>query len=284
MESGHAVHWGEEAVDLVEPSLPALKARFLVDHVPSTGRALEIGSGNGKILRTLAYHRPGLELHGCDVRDPTKPPDVYAFQRIVGHDLPFDAGSFDVVLVVDVLEHVADPRHLLTEASRVLRPGGRMVAFVPIEGERMSFYELFRRVFGSDTYRVTKEHIQAFTHREARSMIEERFEIRELRYAYHALGQLMDAAFFAATRLERLRNYWWEHNVFYNPHARDVGGRVGALNKLLLGANAVAAVESRLLARTRGGSAGILVDAVVRSGRSNQPARSPPGDHSITPG
>jgi SAM-dependent methyltransferase len=266
MESDQAAHWGDEAVDLGVPSLPALKARFLVDHVPATGLALEIGSGNGKILRTLARYRSGLKLHGCDVREPTTPPDVYAFQRILSRDLPFADQSFDVVLVVDVLEHVADPRHLLAEASRVLRPRGKMVAFVPIEGERVSFYEFFRRVVGRDTYEITKDHIQAFTHQEARSMIEQRFDISELRYAYHALGQLMDATFFAAMRPKRLRNYWWAYNVFYNPEARDIGGGVGVMNKLLVAGNALAAIESKLFARRRGGSAGILVDAVVRDG------------------
>src|SRR5579884_4130658 len=164
--------WGAAVVDLDEPSLPALKARFLVDHTPTRGRVLEIGSGGGKMLRTLARHRPELELHGCDVRLPADPPDVYHFHPIE-RDLPFPDGSLDLVLVVDVLEHVDDPRHLLAEAARVLSPGGRLLAFVPIEGEALSFYELFRRLLGRDTYVVTKEHVQAFTHEQARSLLGE---------------------------------------------------------------------------------------------------------------
>lgn len=45
--------------------------------------------------------------------------------------LPFPDNSFDLVLSHEVLEHVADDRAAATEAVRVLRPGGRLLLFVP---------------------------------------------------------------------------------------------------------------------------------------------------------
>jgi 2-polyprenyl-6-hydroxyphenyl methylase/3-demethylubiquinone-9 3-methyltransferase len=42
----------------------------------------------------------------------------------VGEALPYDAASFDTVVCVDVLEHVADLPKVLSEITRVLRPGG----------------------------------------------------------------------------------------------------------------------------------------------------------------
>jgi ubiquinone/menaquinone biosynthesis C-methylase UbiE len=41
-----------------------------------------------------------------------------------GEGLPFPSGSFDAVTAWDVLEHVQDPRAVLGEIARVLRPGG----------------------------------------------------------------------------------------------------------------------------------------------------------------
>lgn len=256
--------WGAEAVDPREHSLPSLKARFLLAHVPRVGHVLEIGSGEGKILRTLARHHHGLDLHGCDVRTPEMPPDVYRFHRME-KDVPLGDASMDAVVLFDVVEHVPDPRHLLAEAARVLRPEGRLIACVPVEGERFSFYELFRRLLGGDTYAVTKEHIQAFTHQDLRTLIGERFAVAEIRYAYHAMGQLMDASFFAAVRAKRLREFWWKHNVFYHADKRQEDGRRGLMNRLLVAGNAIAWRESTLLARRRETSACVLVKAVVRS-------------------
>jgi 2-polyprenyl-6-hydroxyphenyl methylase/3-demethylubiquinone-9 3-methyltransferase len=42
----------------------------------------------------------------------------------VGEALPYDTASFDAVVCVDVLEHVADLNKVLAEVVRVLRPGG----------------------------------------------------------------------------------------------------------------------------------------------------------------
>jgi SAM-dependent methyltransferase len=44
---------------------------------------------------------------------------------------PFLPGSFDVVLLHEVLEHVDDDRLVVREADRLLAPGGRMVIFAP---------------------------------------------------------------------------------------------------------------------------------------------------------
>jgi 2-polyprenyl-6-hydroxyphenyl methylase / 3-demethylubiquinone-9 3-methyltransferase len=42
----------------------------------------------------------------------------------VGEALPYDSASFDAVVCVDVLEHVADLNKVLAEVARTLRPGG----------------------------------------------------------------------------------------------------------------------------------------------------------------
>jgi SAM-dependent methyltransferase len=266
MNDDITAHWGSAPVNPDEHSLPALKVRFVLRRLPDRGKLLEIGSGDGKILRTIARHKPELELHGCDVR--VVEADCYTYHRMTP-DIDLPDGSMDVVLIVDVLEHVPDARRILAEAARVLRPGGRFMGFIPVEGERVSFYEIFRRVFGQDVYAVTKEHVLAFTHEQVRALLSERFDVDEIRYAYHLLGHFMDAAFFGLARFKRLRKFWWTENVYYNADKKNAGGGVGLLNRLLVLGNAVASAESMALARVRFGSAGVLFSAVARGGAAS---------------
>jgi SAM-dependent methyltransferase len=257
--------WGALAIDPRGRDLPALKVKYLLDHLPNGRSVLEIGSGNGKLLRSMHAQRPELALYGCDVRLPDVPPDVYEFRLIEGA-LPYAPSTFDTVLLFDVLEHVPDPRKTLAEAADVLVAGGTLLAFVPIEGEFLSAYTVFRALLGADTYVETKEHVQSFTHRALRSLVEERFELRDVRYAYHVLGQWMDAGFFAATRLRRLRRFWWNENTYYRPSesAEPSSTGAGVLNALLRAGNAVAWAESTLLSEVRMGSAGVLFAARKR--------------------
>lgn len=100
----------------------------------TTGRdALDLGSDNGVISALL--RRRGGRWTSADLTSRT----VDAIRRMVGErvhllrgsDLPFDDAAFDLVVVVDLLEHVSDDRRLLAEIGRVLRPRGRAVVNVP---------------------------------------------------------------------------------------------------------------------------------------------------------
>ncbi len=59
-------------------------------------------------------------------------PDCVSFRLGDATDMGFlDDGSVDLVVSFETLEHLREPRHLLTEARRVLRPGGRIIVSVP---------------------------------------------------------------------------------------------------------------------------------------------------------
>ncbi len=55
-----------------------------------------------------------------------------------GEHLPFPANTFDTILSHEVLEHVQDDAQSVAEMARVLKPGGRIVIFVP---NRWYFFE-----------------------------------------------------------------------------------------------------------------------------------------------
>jgi len=260
--------WGSEAIDPDGFNLPALKAKYLLDHLPASGDVLEVGSGDGKILRTLAAQRPELRLHGCDIRNWDAPAPRVEFRVMTSRAIPFAAASFDAVLVVDVIEHVDDPAFLIGEIARVLRPTGRFVGFVPIEGEPRSLYALYRSLLGDDLYERTKHHVQAFRHADMERMIGAHFELADVSHAYHVLGHVMDATFFAAAHLPRLGRFWWRENKYYAADAGSKGPLAFALNRMLEVGNVLAYLESRLFAKRRLAAAGMLFDARPKPGRS----------------
>jgi SAM-dependent methyltransferase len=152
---------------------------------------------------------------------------------------------------------------MLSEIARVLRPDGRMLAFVPIEGEPISWFSVFRAVLGKDLYVRTKGHINSFTHDEVERMLGVSFVVDERNYLYHFLGQLMDAALWAATTIGPLRCAFWTHSPYHGESTaarpRSVFGRLVAVS--FRTANAVAWVESRLMRNVRAMSAGVLYAA-----------------------
>ena len=251
--------WGSDAVDPTGFNIPSLKARYLLQHLPESGHVLEVGSGSGKMLRTLVAHRPGLTVYGCDIND-WHPPEGIHF-RLMTTDIPYEDATFDAVIVVDVLEHVPDPDHVVREIARVLKPGGRFVGFVPIEGEKKSLYTLYRALLGDDLYVKTKHHVNAFSYADVAQLLANRFEVKDTSHAYHWLGHAMDATFFAAARLPQLAKFWWQDNTYYAGKQAKQSPLVYGLNRLLELGNAVAYWESRLLAKHRMGLAGLLFEA-----------------------
>lgn len=251
--------WGAAAIDPKARDLPALKLSFLLRHAPTQGRLLELGSGEGKVLRTLRRERPELTLLGCDVRDVPPADAAFEFRRIE-HGIPARDGELDAVVFADVLEHVADPTSTVRELRRALRPGGLLIGFVPLEGEPRSAYAFYRALLGQDLYRHTKEHTQSFTRRDVRTLLSD-FELIEEQHAYHALGQWLDASFFAAARLPRLQRFWWTENRYYQAEPRAQSALPSVLNALITLGNRLAYAESRLLARVPWFSAGLLFAA-----------------------
>jgi SAM-dependent methyltransferase len=67
------------------------------------------------------------------------PNAVYgAYPEVDMQALPFDDGSFDLVVHSDTLEHIPHPLRALSECHRVLRPGGVLCYTVPVIVERLS--------------------------------------------------------------------------------------------------------------------------------------------------
>jgi len=98
---------------------------------PRGKTALEVGSGGGILTEEIA--KMGFTTTGIDPADQsivTASNHARAsgldikYEKGTGENLPYAAGSFDFVFCCDVLEHVQDLPKVISEISRVLKPGG----------------------------------------------------------------------------------------------------------------------------------------------------------------
>jgi ubiquinone/menaquinone biosynthesis C-methylase UbiE len=65
-------------------------------------------------------------------------------------NLPFENSSFDVVTMFDLLEHVPDDAKAVSEAKRVLRPGGFLLVSTPHISWKFPFHPALRRISPSE--------------------------------------------------------------------------------------------------------------------------------------
>ena len=95
-------------------------------------RHLDIGAGRGQLI-SLLRERMGVESQACDfhVENFAVPGIPIAKANIDKEPLPYPDASFDVVTCSEVIEHVENPRRLVREAWRVLKPGGVLVMTTP---------------------------------------------------------------------------------------------------------------------------------------------------------
>jgi SAM-dependent methyltransferase len=179
------------------------------------GRVLEVGAGVGTIARLYAHGARELVLleparnlapQLCENMRPfpnttvvhARLGDVIG-RRVNGCD--FSRGSFDVAVMVNVLEHIEDDAGVLRELHDLLRDGGTLVVFVPALGW----------LFGSLDALV--EHKRRYSLETLRDVVRgARFEIETLRY-FDVLGVL---PWFVAGRIMRVPKFNARAARFYD--------------------------------------------------------------------
>jgi ubiquinone/menaquinone biosynthesis C-methylase UbiE len=113
----------------------AIALDLLATHLPPVDRAhvLDFGCGSGLTVQTLTaagYDALGVDFSPEAIDFGTKK-GIAGLSVVSDENLPFNDASFDAVLCMDVLEHIADEQRALAEMRRVLKPGGALVIMVP---------------------------------------------------------------------------------------------------------------------------------------------------------
>jgi SAM-dependent methyltransferase len=172
---------------------------------------LDIGSGYGYSLNWLARRFPGAKLDGYELDSS----QVVKCQKIVRSskrsNLSFHQGTiedveqedcYDVVISIDVLEHIDDDLGTLKGIRRVLKPGGMVVMHIPLR------HQLQKRIFP-----IFQQHTQ-FDHVRDEYLAEEITEkvvlaglsIVSFEYGFGTLGELSF----------ELNNLFWSQRLLRN--------------------------------------------------------------------
>jgi SAM-dependent methyltransferase len=169
-----ASRYDDELWELV-PADPGPPPAHLVEFVRELGRverALDLGCGDGRLTAEL----DAAELTAADVsrvalaRARPRLPAARLVELEPDAPLPFDDGSFDLVLAAETAEHVRDLQLLLSEVRRVLVPGGELALTTPATAPL------------TRPDHPLSPHLRRFTRRSLRAVLDDLgFEVRSLR-------------------------------------------------------------------------------------------------------
>lgn len=109
------------------------KIKNLLPQLKGTEKIIDIGCGHGSVSHELI--RKGFEVYGLEINDEALENLKSKGFKIIKKDItqPLEINDkFDLVLLLDVLEHLFDPFALLEEAKKITSEGGYIIISVPL--------------------------------------------------------------------------------------------------------------------------------------------------------
>ncbi|EKD42975.1 MAG: hypothetical protein ACD_72C00515G0005 [uncultured bacterium] len=253
------VVWGSNTASLSFTSATSFRLQNIlaaIDSLPNKNvKILEIGCGGGQFIRAVKYYRPDTICHGCDISQVALE-KARALKDGVNYDLCGDKltyadQSFDLVLILDVLEHVESPEAMVSEVKRVLKSNGLFFTFIPCEGDYTNFIFWLQK-FGllKNITRQCAGHINQWSRKKWITLIESLgLKKVKVNYSEHIIGQFLIVFTFIMLRrqAQKFPNKEVNNEEFYAAAYSSVWGRLFKLIKNCV--NILINVETRLLQR-----------------------------------
>ena len=187
---------------------------------------LDIGIGEGFFSRLCLQKKA--KTISLDFADPMiqyhkeNNPDFTLVQADAQY-LPFKNESFDILLALDVIEHLPSPPDFLNEVNRVLRKGGRLILITPNTGNIIeeTLKIPFRVLSKFLPIKMRKKDIDHCTHMKEFSVQELRLLLRKSNfkiwssntYNEHMLYKILDPL-ISFLFVGRLKEYKWRKAYF----------------------------------------------------------------------
>jgi len=115
-------------------TMPGTHQRFLEffrgQNEPVNLKVLDIGAGHGAFSQKL--YLMGYKVHACDLF-----PELFEFDEInctrvdITRTFPYGDNTFDLLIAIEVIEHITDHENFFSESGRILKPGGKLYITTP---------------------------------------------------------------------------------------------------------------------------------------------------------
>jgi SAM-dependent methyltransferase len=93
--------------------------RRITPHLREGDQVLDVGCGSGSLGHAIQVARPGVRVSGLE--RARRGGELIPVEAYDGTVIPHDRGTFDVVILADVLHHEPEPDRLIGECARVSR-------------------------------------------------------------------------------------------------------------------------------------------------------------------
>jgi 2-polyprenyl-3-methyl-5-hydroxy-6-metoxy-1,4-benzoquinol methylase len=163
------------------------------------GKLLDVGAATGYFV-ALASDR-GFSSQGVDISEHAAAIATAKGRSVRAGTIDNISGTFDCITMLDLIEHVPDPRAVIRRASRLLRPGGILVVNAPDAGSFVA------RLLGRSWHLISPpEHLHYFNKKNLKRLLEEEeFKIVQsmtigksftFKYIFKTLGRSTHMVFF----------------------------------------------------------------------------------------
>lgn len=164
---------------------------------------LDYGCGTGIFIGELLMVNPNLEIFGIDISDYAinvarkKFKNAQFFVQTEEKKLPFANNSVDLILAMDVIEHVFDVKTLLHEFHRILSPGGKIFISTPYHGFIKNLFIIF---LGFDVaFDPTAAHIRFFSKKSLLSLLNQE-EFMVLKFGFYGRFYPLSRAMYVVAK------------------------------------------------------------------------------------
>jgi len=157
------------------------RGSFLRKHIGSGKTVLDVGCRDGQLT---GEYVAGNDVTGADIDSDalSRAENNFAIKTLhvdLNEKWTFESEKYDVVVACEFLEHIYFPERIMQEVQAVLKPGGAFVGTIP---HAFSLQSRIKFLFGSKKGTPLEDptHINHFSYREFKAMLERNFELIEI--------------------------------------------------------------------------------------------------------